>query len=275
MPLIRLALISLGLVVSLWACQSQQAQPSAVQTATETAPSPAPAPSVDTVSPYANLLNKAFVTGQFNPATHPDFTRIEAQYTDKEEVYLHKDAYAAFLKMHAAAKKDGIKLLIRSAARNFNYQKSIWEAKWKGTRKVGGEDLSKTIPAAKPRALKILEFSSMPGTSRHHWGTDIDFNSFENSYFTKGKGLQEYQWLSQHAGSYGFCQVYTEKGENRPNGYNLEKWHWSYLPIAQELTKFAAQHLKDQDIQGFAGAEAAPSIGVVERYILGIDPSCQ
>ncbi|MEM1220551.1 MAG: D-alanyl-D-alanine carboxypeptidase family protein, partial [Bacteroidota bacterium] len=132
-----------------------------------------------------------------------------------------------------------------------------------------------TIPDAKERALKILEFSSMPGTSRHHWGTDIDFNSFENSYFAQGKGLKEYQWLDQNAARFGFCQTYSEKGESRPTGYNLEKWHWSYLPVAQALTKFAAQHLKDEDIQGFAGAETAPSIGVVERYILGINPACK
>ena len=154
MPFIRLSLISLGLMGILLACQSRQPSSNAVQTAAdvETTEVISPRSPVDTVSPYANLLNKEFVTGQFNPATHPDFIQIDAKLTDKKEAYMHKEAYAAFLKMHAAAKEDGIDLLIRSATRNFNYQKGIWEAKWNGTRKVGGEDLSKTIPDAKQRA---------------------------------------------------------------------------------------------------------------------------
>ena len=35
---------------------------------------------------------------------------------------------------------------------------------------------------------EIMKYSSMPSTSRHHWGTDIDLNSLENSYFEKGEG---------------------------------------------------------------------------------------
>ncbi|MEO1715087.1 MAG: M15 family metallopeptidase, partial [Bacteroidota bacterium] len=190
MSFIRLTLVSFGLAWTLFTCQAPPSEPKAVQTSAET-PMPTTSPNsvvdTSTSSSYAHLLNKAFITGNFNPATHPDFVRIEAKLTDKKEAYMHKEAYEAFLKMYAAAKKDGVDLLIRSATRNFNYQKGIWEAKWNGTRKVGGEDLSKTIPDPKARALKILEFSSMPGTSRHHWGTDIDFNSFENSYFAKGK----------------------------------------------------------------------------------------
>ncbi|NJK84501.1 MAG: M15 family metallopeptidase [Saprospiraceae bacterium] len=45
-----------------------------------------------------------------------------------------------------------------------------------------------TTPNPQERALKILKYSSMPGTSRHHWGTDIDLNSFSNSYFEQGEG---------------------------------------------------------------------------------------
>ena len=103
----------------------------------------------------------------------------------------------------------------------------------------------------------------MPSTSRHHWGTDIDINSLEPSYFEGGKGLQEYQWLVANAPSYGFCQVYSEMGPERPYGYQEEKWHWSYLPISKPLTAAYAQKITDQDIGGFMGAESAPMIEVV------------
>jgi LAS superfamily LD-carboxypeptidase LdcB len=256
------------------ACQSspdsQQGEPQTIAQA-----EPVAQEVIDTVSPPEYVFSKDFLMGKFDPATHPDFARIESQYTNKDEIYMHGQAYEAFLKMYAAAKQDGINLQIRSAARNFDYQKGIWERKWTGVTKVGGQDLSKTVPDPADRARKILEYSSMPGTSRHHWGTDIDFNSFDNSYFESGKGLEEYEWLVANAGKFGFCQVYSEKGPDRPYGYNLEKWHWSWLPLAKKLTAEAKAQLSDSDIEGFKGAETAPQLKVVERYILGINPDCQ
>ena len=212
--------------------------------------------------------------GKIDPETHKDFIEMSTEHASKKKMFLRKEAYDAFKKMYEAAKKDGISLKILSATRPFNHQKSIWEAKWSGERLVGGKKLNQSIPDPQTRALKILEFSSMPGTSRHHWGTDIDINAFENSYFSKGKGKQEYEWLQKHAASFGFCQPYTPKGEQRPFGYNEEKWHWTYMPIATILTQKAKDELKDEMIKGFKGAETAPAIEVVRKYILGISKDC-
>jgi len=127
------------------------------------------------------------------------------------------------------------------------------------------------ISTSRPtRALEILHYSSMPGTSRHHWGTDLDFNSFENSYFESGKGLDIYNWLLANAPSYGFFRPYTPKGEARPYGYEEEKWHWSYAPLADEYMKTANSQLHDGLIDGFQGAETAPEIKVVEKYVKGV-----
>ncbi len=213
-----------------------------------------------------------YITGHFDPTQHPDFTRIEDQYTDKQDVYLRKDTYEAFLKMYAAAEKEGIKLLIRSATRNFDYQKSIWEAKWEGRRELeAGETAPKAYPDPKERALAILRYSSMPGTSRHHWGTDMDLNAFTNSYFEKGEGKKIYDWLTAHAAEYGFCQPYSA---GREHGYNEERWHWSYLPVAKQLTYLAKTQLKDENIKGFKGDETSTAIGVVKKYVLGINEDC-
>ncbi|MEL7021251.1 MAG: M15 family metallopeptidase [Bacteroidota bacterium] len=213
--------------------------------------------------------------GKFEPAQHPDFVKMDNKYTDRPNLYLRKAAYDSYKKMHAAAQAAGIKLVIRSAARNFDYQKGIWERKWTGKTKIDGQDISKTISDPVTRAQKILLYSSMPGTSRHHWGTDIDLNSFNNEYFESGVGKKVYEWLVENAPQYGFCQPYIAKGEDRPNGYEEEKWHWSYLPIAQPLTDLAAAKLKDQMIQGFKGAATAKEIGVVEKYVLGIADRCR
>ncbi len=216
-----------------------------------------------------------YLMGKFEPSEHPDFSLIATKYADREGLYLRKDTYEAFKKMYNAALKDSVKLIIRSATRNFNAQKGIWEAKWTGARKIeNGENLALTTPDSTERALKILRFSSMPGTSRHHWGTDIDLNAFTNAYFDTGKGKKIYDWLTANAADFGFCQPYSPKGVARPNGYNEERWHWSYLPIAQRLTKIAARQMKDEMITGFKGATSAKNIKVVSKYILGINKDC-
>lgn len=231
----------------------------------------------ETAEPPAPVFefNLNYVMGKFDPAKHRDFTSIPTKYADQAGRFMRKDALEAFIEMFEAAQADGINLTIKSATRNFDYQKGIWERKWTGERLVGGKDLSKSIPDPVERAKKILEYSSMPGTSRHHWGTDIDLNDFENSYFEKDGGLEVYQWLTSNAATFGFCQVYTQKGPERPDGYNMEKWHWSYIPVAKELTAFAERQLKDNLLSGFMGAEAAVEIGVVQKYVLGINPACK
>ena len=217
-----------------------------------------------------------YIMGRFDPAKHPDFVLVNPPYSDGNSRYLHKDTWGSFKKMYEAAKKDGITLTIRSATRNFEAQKGIWEAKWTGARKVqGGENLAKSTPIPKERALKILRWSSMPGSSRHHWGTDIDINDFENSYFEKGQGLKEYNWLVANAAKFGFCQPYTPKGVGgRPDGYNEEKWHWSYIPLAKPLSDQAQLRLKNGQIKGFKGAETAVSIDIKNKYVLGINNDC-
>ncbi len=218
-------------------------------------------------------ISKKYLMGKFDPAKDERFTAIPAPYAQKD-MFMRKEALESFKKMHDAAKKEGITYVIRSATRPFNAQKSIWEAKWNGKRKVDGKFLPKEVKDPRGRAVKILRWSSMPSTSRHHWGTDIDINSTEPEYFESGKGLKEYEWLVEHAHEFGFCQVYSEMGEDRPYGYQEEKWHWSYLPVSKALTDAYAKKITDLDIEGFMGSESAPMIEVVKKYVLGINPQC-
>lgn len=212
--------------------------------------------------------------GHFDPAQHQDYVLIDTQYADRSGLYLHKDTYEAFKLMYAEALKKDIKLIIRSATRNFDNQKNIWENKWNGVTKVGGEDISKTIPDANLRALKILEYSSMPGTSRHHWGSDIDMNSFDNTWFEQGEGKKMLDWLEENAITFGFCRPYIAKNEIRPEGYNEERWHWSYLPLATYFTNLAKEKHSDDKIIGFKGSEVARELHIVEKYVFGINKEC-
>jgi D-alanyl-D-alanine carboxypeptidase len=219
-----------------------------------------------------DIINKQYLMGKFNPATDPRFIKIPAQYLvySDREVYMRQEAYESFLKMQDAAAQDGVPLKIMSATRPFNIQKMIWERKWKGRQKVNGKFVPQDAPA-KDKAVQILEWNSMPSTSRHHWGTDIDINSVDPINWDKEPGATHYKWLVEHANEYGFCQVYSA---GRPYGYQEEKWHWSYIPLARKFTEEYRQKITDMDIEGFEGAEAAPDIEVVKKYVLGINPEC-
>ncbi len=223
------------------------------------------------------MTHPRYLTGHFTAADHPAIVTVPVELTDGDGSYqMHQEALEAFKAMHAAAARDSIQLTIVSAFRNFDRQKAIWEAKWTGTRLLEWKHKAdEKYPIAADRALAILRYSSMPGTSRHHWGTDIDLNNLNNSYFAAGDGLRVYEWLLANAAEFGFCQPYTAKGEARPAGYEEEKWHWSYLPLAKPLTDYAKVYLQDTMIAGFAGAEAAPEIEVVRNYVLGVNPACK
>lgn len=217
-----------------------------------------------------------YIMGKFDPATHEDFIEIPREYADRAGLYLRKRALDSFIKMRAAAAEKGITMEIKSATRNFDYQKGIWERKYTGATKLSdGTNVATDIKDTKDKCLKILEYSSMPSTSRHHWGTDIDINAFNNAYFESGEGKKLYTWMLTHAADYGWCQPYTPHGPDRPHGYYEEKWHWSYMPLSRMLTQQAEAEFKDEMIKGFMGAEAATEIGVVEKYVLGINKTCK
>jgi len=214
-----------------------------------------------------------YIMGQFEPDQHDDFVLISSQYASRAGMYLRKQAFEDFLRMYEHASSEGINFTIRSATRNFEYQRGIWERKWTGETMLSDGTAASDIEDIVSRAKKILLYSSMPSTSRHHWGTDIDLNSFDNRYFESGQGLKEYNWLLEHAETYGFCQPYTDKSGGR-TGYEEEKWHWTYMPLSEDLTDYAATYLTDEMISGFLGSEAAPEIKVVKNYVLGINGRC-
>lgn len=213
----------------------------------------------------SSAWSKAELMGKVNPSADTSFVRVNDAYCNKP-TYLRRPAYQAFLKMREAAQKEGLSLLIVSGTRTFQDQKVIWERKW--------ENLAATIADSSQRALEILKFSSMPGTSRHHWGTDMDFNALEDAYFTSGVGLKIYNWLSAHAHEYGFCQVYSDKSKGR-TGYSMEKWHWSYMPLSTAFLKQYNEQVGYADFGGFQGSGVAKAIDVIRLYVQGIEPACK
>ena len=163
--------------------------------------------------------------------------------------------------LYKLAEEEGIKLIIVSGTRSFNHQKDIWDRKWTKPKYMGWEKIEK--------AKDILTYSSMPGTSRHHWGTDFDLNSLENNYFDSGEGKKVYDFMERCGGEHGFKQVYTSKDGGR-TGYEEEKWHWSYMPVSSVMLNQYNELVCISDIRGFDGSEVADSINVIGVFVNGI-----
>jgi zinc D-Ala-D-Ala carboxypeptidase len=203
---------------------------------------------------------KSDLLGKINPAEHPAFVRVPAQYAAKEQEFVRAEVLEAFLKMATAAKAAGFDLVIVSGTRNHTYQTDIWQRKWQ------------SFPGKpKERATSIMTYSSMPGTSRHHWGTDIDINSVEPAHFESGAGARLYAWLDENAWKFGFFQPYKNERTGR-KGFKDEKWHWSYYPTARQMLKAFNRVIVPADIAGFEGADFFETLRVAEEYVNGIAP---
>ena len=119
-----------------------------------------------------------------------------------------------------------------------------------------GVDAKKWL--AEPSASRlsiILEFSALPGASRHHWATEVDFNSTTTADWLpasdgapKGRLADLDVWLQANAARAGFVQAYPA---GRASGYDEEQWHFSYAPISVGLrSRYNAQVDLATDVAG-------------------------
>jgi D-alanyl-D-alanine carboxypeptidase len=212
------------------------------------------------------LTDKKFLLGRFDYTQDSSFIKVPTKYASKQ-VYIKNEVFLKFKQMFTDAEKEGVQLLILSGTRSFKEQKAIWEKKWEHY--IVKMD---TLSCMK----KILSYSSMPSTSRHHWGTDLDLNDLTNDYFNSGKGLKIYTWLKNNASKYGFCQVYDDKSKSQRTGYEMEKWHWSYLPLSSIYLEDYKAQISYTDIEGFKGSYLAKhkSIKMIQNFVCGINKSC-
>lgn len=135
--------------------------------------------------------------------------------TDEAEYIQEK--VAPFLEdMLEEAKEDGIELLVVSAYRSFDEQKSL-----KSAYSVQYGSGANT-------------FSADQGYSEHQLGTTIDLTTSEIGGGLVGfEKTEAYAWLLKYAHRYGFVLSYPER-----NGYYIfEPWHWRFVgeDLAREL----------------------------------------
>ncbi|MEJ1224037.1 M15 family metallopeptidase [Sediminicola sp. 1XM1-17] len=185
-------------------------------------------------------------------------------------INLRKEAHDAFLEMKKAAYTEGIDIKMVSSYRSFDRQTAIWERKYlQFTEEEGLKPLNAID--------KIIEYSTIPGTSRHHWGTDIDIVDGQPKVegdvlvpekFEVGGPYENFKaWMDANANKFGFYLVYTDTPKRK--GFKYEPWHFSYAPISVPMlkafrSKNIMQILQKED---FLGTEHFTS-GFVRTYIL-------
>ncbi len=211
---------------------------------------------------------KSYLLGQFLPDTTRDFVRLPDNLTGGDTDYLRSGAAETLLRMVEDAREAGVRLTVISATRTFSQQRAIWNGKFSGARRSGGRNLARELPDSTERCRAILQYSSAPGTSRHHWGTDVDFNSTDPAYWRTSKGLAALYWLDHNAHKYGFFMAYPP---DREHGYRYEPWHWSYQPLARLLLRnYYHRLVSDEDLDGFLGAEHVRRLPWREWYVNGV-----
>lgn len=176
-------------------------------------------------------LNEDFTLNQLIGKGNPDLTGNTYLTT------MHKETALALQKMKDAAAKDNISLEVVSAYRSFQRQKEIFESKFQKFTNQGLKPLE--------AIEKIIEYSTIPGTSRHHWGTDLDLIDANaprpndvlvaKNFYGEGPYCKMKEWMQKNATHFGFYEVYTDVASRK--GFKHEPWHFSYAPVAIPMLK--------------------------------------
>lgn len=115
----------------------------------------------------------------------------------------------AFNKMKAAAKLDGINLVIKSGYRSYATQKSTYN-----------------YYVSYDGVAKADTYSARPGHSEHQTGMAVDLNTINDTFHN----TKEAKWLAANCYKYGFILRYP-KGKTNETGYKYESWHFRYVGV--------------------------------------------
>ncbi len=155
---------------------------------------------------------------------------------------LQPGALAAWQRLQAAARQDGVSLELISAYRSIPRQRQIflYELHSASLREAGREYTPAEIASgAADRAVDaVLRYSSIPGFSRHHSGCAIDVSDpSQGQLFTEFEKTRGFAWLSArnylNAKRFGFIPSYPQGAE----GQGPEPEPWEYLWVGEEYLR--------------------------------------
>ena len=168
-----------------------------------------------------------------------------------------RETARAFQALGRRAGERGLALRVASAFRDYDRQERIINEKWTGARPVTdgeGRLLQRTQYDDQEWLNLILRFSALPGTSRHHWGTDLDIWDVSavgedyrlqlapSEYGPSGPFCEMTCWLDDLMAAddaEGFFKPYArDRGGIAP-----EPWHISFRPVAMKYQHRVAPEL--------------------------------
>ena len=190
---------------------------------------------------------------------------------------MQEEVYEAYERMRQAAAKEGIDIKVVSAHRSYHRQREIWNAKYKTLTLQG-------LPA-KDAIQEIIAYSTLPGTSRHHWGTDIDIIDNANpqsgdvllaeKFYGDGPSSALRSWMNRNAADYGFLEVYTDHPNRK--GFAHEPWHYTYHSLSKAYLEVLTNQViseiaKDEQLLGRKFLDADFFKSYTSEHLLDINP---
>jgi hypothetical protein len=190
---------------------------------------------------------------------------------------MQEEVYEAYERMRQAAAKEGIDIKVVSAHRSYHRQREIWNAKYKTLTLQGLH--------AKDAIQEIITYSTLPGTSRHHWGTDIDIIDNANpqsgdvllaeKFYGDGPSSALRSWMNRNAADYGFLEVYTDHPNRK--GFAHEPWHYTYHSLSKAYLEVLTNQViseiaKDEQLLGRKFLDADFFKSYTTEHLLDINP---
>jgi D-alanyl-D-alanine carboxypeptidase len=120
---------------------------------------------------------------------------------------LRKAAAGSLGEMAAAAKAEGVTLVVSSAYRSYNYQVEVYN---RIVKEMGQEAADRE--------------SARPGFSQHQTGLAVDFGSIDDSFAETAAG----RWIAANASRFGWSISFPRDYE-AVTGYRWESWHYRYV----------------------------------------------
>ena len=212
---------------------------------------------------YAQHIDPLFVLGKTSPPLVGS---------------MQEEVYEAYERMRQAAAKEGIDIKVVSAHRSYHRQREIWNAKYKTLTLQG-------LPA-KDAIQEIITYSTLPGTSRHHWGTDIDIIDNANpqsgdvllaeKFYGDGPSSALRSWMNRNAADYGFLEVYTDHPNRK--GFAHEPWHYTYHSLSKAYLEVLTNQViseiaKDEQLLGRKFLDADFFKSYTTEHLLDINPA--
>ena len=175
----------------------------------------------DDLSLYFLIDKKHKVGSDYEPKDLMAVKGNDLWNVSRNDLSLRPEAYAALEDLSRAALNDGIKLLVSSTYRSYQYQEGLFNRYVK----QDGEALAE-------------RYSARPGTSQHQLGVAIDFGSITDDWGDTKMGKWVYEHAAEHGWSLSFPQGYEDV-----TGYMWECWHFRY--IGKEACRFQKKWFSD------------------------------